>query len=449
VPAAAADAAVSALGSAALLTVTQAEAREALRRVAAAELAALDAAAPSPAAAAALVAELGGSLALLGRLAAEPRTAALLADRSTDVVTLSLAALAPLKAEPAARRLVDAAVPALLAAYAAASGAGARAQLLLAPADTDGAHAAGAALAAVEGWTVVGAHAFAAATATDAAKLAGCEAFAAQAAGSALTAHCLVGRPRGASGGRRLKQTASSAAAEEPLQTVRAECGVAQAAGTRTRARAGRGRVERRRQLPRTPPASRPADRRTDGQGGAMRHASPRHASLSPAALASPAPARDPARDDVASRRAVTAVTGAVHVRPARALPGDAVVHRDPAHRAARGQLRPLQHGGHAGLAPLRGQVQGRVGARQATRRACHGPSGQSQSDAIDAASGNTTTTTRSRRACAHRRPRRAANTVGSEPTAPAKRFRSRRRARTAAPRRAADPRSFADGQTS
>lgn len=180
-----------------LFTVSLEEARAALAAAVPAEAAAADLSSPAMAA---LAAELGGILALLQRLPADAAVAPLLADGQSDVFSVSLAALAPLKSDAAARRLVDAALPKILAAFSGAwGGAASRVHLILAPADTD-VH-----VDMAEGWTLLGAHAFAPAAVSHEAKLAACGKLAAAVEGSSIVAHCLA-----ATGGDRRRLAAES-----------------------------------------------------------------------------------------------------------------------------------------------------------------------------------------------------------------------------------------------
>ncbi|KAG8460880.1 hypothetical protein KFE25_010631 [Diacronema lutheri] len=165
-----------------LFTVTVEEALASLAAIAPAEAAQLDVTQPLIAA---LVAEVGGALVILQRIAADPALAALVADRQPDVLAISIAALAPLRADAAAMRALDAALPKLVDAFSSAWGSKARAQLVLAPADAD------ARVAPVDGWTVVGSHAFAS-DAAHAAKVDGCAKFALALEGSSITAHCVA-----------------------------------------------------------------------------------------------------------------------------------------------------------------------------------------------------------------------------------------------------------------
>lgn len=363
----------TALGSAlpqALFTVSLDEAAAALRAAVPAEAAGLDLADP---AVAALVAEVGGFLVIVDRIANDAASAPLVADKQADMLTLSLAALAPLKADAAAKRLVDAALPKLLAAYGRVWGAAARSQLVLTPADTDVDSSARS--AAAEGWTVVGAHAFAPAAVTHAAKLAACSKFAAAVEGSSTVAHCVA-----ATGGNRRRL-----ASELPTGSVSAAACAACLPAQRERT------CSARRNLLVSPCGSRcatlhPSGRAPAGRalrsGGLQRHcaALPEKAASAPL---SPSPRPAFSRSRLALVRPFLAAAGHVHERPARAFPGDSLVV-DPADRDAAGwQLRALQHAGHRGLAALlKGQgpvsATGRgacAGGRRTTRRRARPPS--------------------------------------------------------------------------
>lgn len=169
-------------------TVSFDDALAALRRVAPDQLAALDTTSPAEAA---LVAELGAPLVVLGRVAADAALAALLADGVADLVAIDLAAPAALKENAAAMRLVDAVVPEIIAQFTAAWGQRARAGLVLTPPERLPAVSAPPSLA---GWTVLGAHVFRAASPSREDDVTACERFGEAVEGSAVTAHCFVQR---------------------------------------------------------------------------------------------------------------------------------------------------------------------------------------------------------------------------------------------------------------
>jgi len=186
-----------------MFTVSFDEARAAIQRVAPAQLAALDTASPE---AAALVAELGAPLVLLGRITADAAMRPLLADGVADLVAVDLAALAALKENTVAMRLVDAVVPEIVAQFDSAWSSHTRTGLVLTPPERLPAVSA----PALAGWTVLGSHVFrASTTASREDDVTACERFGEAVEGSSVTAHCFTQRHA-----RRLQEANATTAGE-------------------------------------------------------------------------------------------------------------------------------------------------------------------------------------------------------------------------------------------